>query len=91
MPTEVNDTYDQALDIAAELQLDLLLENQYTSSPTIRFICAARKALLECPADALTPEMARAEQLVNRLYERLGHDRRTVAYEDSERYKAKGI
>lgn len=87
MPTSTgqlkSDIAEDALEIAADVRLDTLLEHRHSANPTIRFVCAVRKALLEAPPDALSHELARVEQLVNRLYERIGHDRRSTAYQDS--------
>ena len=80
---------EDALNIAAELQLDTLLENPATANATVRYISAIRKSILDCPPDALTPEMARYEQLISRLYERIGHLRRTAAYNSNSNYGAK--
>jgi len=77
-----SDITEDVLSIASDIEFDALLENRYTANTTIRFVCAVRKALLECAPEALTPEMALSEQLINRLYDRLGHERRGVAYAD---------
>lgn len=73
------------LQLAADVDLDTLLEYQHTAAPTIRFICAMRKALLELTPDQLNavPSLARCEQLFSRLYEGIGYEQRSMAYTDN--------
>jgi hypothetical protein len=68
------------LEMAADLQLDILLESPVTSDLTIRYICGARKSLLEMPQDQASPELVDAERLLTRLYHRIGYERRNLAF-----------
>ena len=72
---------ETALDLAAGIELDLLLEDPLTADHTIRFICALRKTLVNTDANALSPELREVEQSVTRIYEHVGFARRQAAYE----------
>jgi hypothetical protein len=68
------------LQMAADLQLDTLLECPHTADATIRFICSARKYLLEAPEVINDPEVTEAERLLSRIYHHIGYDRRNLAF-----------
>jgi len=68
------------LQLAADLQLDTLLECPHIADATIRFICSARKYLLEAPEVISDPEVTEAERLLSRLYHHIGYDRRNLAF-----------
>lgn len=76
---------ETVLQMAAELELDTLLECPLTADATIRFICGVRKELLEAPEPVSSPSVIEAERTLSRLYHHLGYDRRNLAFRRGER------
>lgn len=76
---------ENVLQLAAELELDVLMECPQTTDATIRFICSVRKDLLEAPTGDQSPELVKAEQLLSRMYHHIGYDRRNQAFTRSAR------
>ena len=80
-PSQHSDLPDEVINLAEPINLALLLDHPATVNQAIRFICAARKAILDVPHDQLDPDLVQVEQLISRLYEKIGYPRRQRAYE----------
>jgi hypothetical protein len=75
--TQTSTLTEEALSLADDIRLSDLLDNTTLSDLTIRFICGARKAMLENAAAGADLEL---ENLISRLYHRIGHERRSTAF-----------
>lgn len=80
-----NQPSESILEMAADLQIDALLESSITADVTIRFICGVRKSLLEAPQAQTSPELVQAERLLTRLYHHIGYERRNLAFRNCRR------
>lgn len=79
---------ENVLTNASDLRLDILLECPDTQDAVIRFICTARKALMEAPALSESMDVIEAERLLNRLYHGIGFERRNSAFSGGSRAAA---
>jgi len=75
-----SDLSDDIIEMADGVAFDALLDHPATVNQCIRFICAARKALMEVPPEQIDDELTKTERVITRLYERLGYERRQAAY-----------
>lgn len=72
---------DTVLTMASELHVDVLLEHPITQDTVIRFVCAARKDMIEAQlTDNDSQEAIEMERLLNRIYHQIGYERRNSAF-----------
>lgn len=80
---------ETVLQMAAELRLDVLLESPVTQDTVIRFICSARKDLMEALiSETDSVETVEIERLLSRMYHQIGYDRRNSAFSRNSRAAA---
>lgn len=84
-PSTSSEFSSAVLELADQLRLDVLLECPITADSVIRFICIARKELLEAPELAESLDVVEAERIISRLYHLIGYDRRNLAYQRNSR------